>query len=417
MTALEEGQLRYAGWRVVAASAVSHFFVCVLVYTFAVFFKPLASEFSWSRETVSSAYAAMALTAAVAAPLLGMLLDRLSVRVVLVPAMAIAGLAFASLSLLTPNVWQFHATWIFLGIAGTALSPVGFSRAVATWFQHRRGFALGLVIAGAAVAAVVQPPAAQYLIDTVGWRTAYVVIGAAMLAIGLPVVALFVRARPVHNDGPLALVEGATVADALRSRIFWTLVVVFFASALSLNGAIVHLAALLTDRGVSPEGAALVVSVMGAGSLAGRLSTGWLLDRLFGARVSFTLLSVAALGTYLLAGADSFASGAVAAALIGFGMGGELDVTPYLISRYFGLRSFSTLYGMAFGASAMAGAVGPVLLGRAFDTTGSYATLLPQIAAFMFVVSLLMLTLPRYDLRIAKQTAHDESGRREPSNR
>jgi hypothetical protein len=79
-------------------------------------------------------------------------------------------------------------------------------------------------------------------------------------------------------------------------------------------------------------------------------------------------------------------------------MGGELDVTPFLISRYLGLRSFSTLYGLAFGSSALAGAVGPILLGRAFDSTGSYDILLPKIAVSMFAVPLLMLTLPRYDV-------------------
>jgi cyanate permease len=156
---------------------------------------------------------------------------------------------------------------------------------------------------------------------------------------------------------------------------------VFFASSIAMNGAIVHLSALLTDRGVSAGRAALAISTMGAASFAGRVTTGWFLDRFFGPRVSFVLLSIAATGTYLLASADSFATGALAAALIGFGMGGELDVTPYLLSRYFGL---------------LAGAVGPMMLGRAFDATGSYDALLPKIALFMFTISLFMLTLPDY---------------------
>ena len=70
---------------------------------------------------------------------------------------------------------------------------------------------------------------------------------------------------------------------------------------------------------------------MGGASLAGRLVTGWLLDRFFAARVSFALLAVAALGTFLLSGAESLAMGVLAAALIGFGMGGEADVTPYVL--------------------------------------------------------------------------------------
>jgi MFS family permease len=135
---------------------------------------------------------------------------------------------------------------------------------------------------------------------------------------------------------------------------------------------------------------------MGAASLGGRLVTGWLLDRFFAARVSFALLALAALGTFVLAGAASLSAGLVAAALIGFGMGGEADVTPYLLSRYFGLRSFSVLYGLTWTFYAVAGALGPVLMGKAFDVTGSYESLLVRLALGTLAVAALMLFLPRY---------------------
>jgi MFS family permease len=124
--------------------------------------------------------------------------------------------------------------------------------------------------------------------------------------------------------------------------------------------------------------------------------TGWLLDRFFAARVSFSLLTTAALGTFVLSGADSQSTGVAAAVLIGLGMGGEADVTPYLISRYFGLRSFSVLYGLTWTFYAVAGAIGPVLMGKAFDVTGSYQALLTQLAFATFAVAVLMLFLPRY---------------------
>jgi MFS family permease len=153
---------------------------------------------------------------------------------------------------------------------------------------------------------------------------------------------------------------------------------------------------MLTDRGVSPSGAAVAVSAMGAASLAGRLLTGWLLDRFFAARVSFALLAVAALGIWLLSWANTLPLGVAGAALVGFGMGGEGDVTPYLLSRYFGLRSFSTLYGLTWTAYAIAGAIGPVLMGQAFDVTGSYDALLVRLAIGTFLVAGLMLCLPSY---------------------
>src|SRR4029453_7226815 len=156
-----------------------------------------------------------------------------------------------------------------------------------------------------------------------------------------------------HDDR----LDGCSVREAIASRIFWIVVTVLFCSSIAQNGAIAHISALLTDRGVSGGGGALALSAMGGASLIGRLLTGWLLDRFFAARVSVALLATAALGTFLLSGAHSVTMGVVAAALIGLGMGGEADVTPYLLSRYFGLRSFSVLYGLTWTFYAVAGAV------------------------------------------------------------
>jgi hypothetical protein len=100
---------------------------------------------------------------------------------------------------------------------------------------------------------------------------------------------------------------------------------------------------------------------------------------------------------FLLSSASSLAAGVLAAVLIGFSMGGEADVIPFLVARYFGLRSFSVLYALTWTFYAIAGAIGPVLMGKAFDASGSYATLLLWIAGSIIVVAPLMLVLPRYE--------------------
>jgi MFS family permease len=193
-------------------------------------------------------------------------------------------------------------------------------------------------------------------------------------------------------------------------------VVVLFLSSIAQNGAIAHLAALLTDRGVAPERAAIALSAMGGASLVGRLVAGWMLDRFFAARVAFGLLSIAGLGVFLLASADSLALGVLAAALIGFGMGGEADVTPYVLSRYFGLRAFSTLYGLTWTAYAFAGAIGPILMGKAFDATGSYERLLLLLALTTLASAVLMLLTPPYpDVRADSSVDTSTPSVRRPS--
>jgi len=400
----DEADTGYEGWRVAGAASVGVFvsFASLLVYTFGVLLKPLAEEFAWSRESVSAAFGIAAITVAVCSPPLGYLFDRVKPTRVIVPSLVVFGAAFASLSLLTPHLWHLYAIFFVLGVVGNGTAQMAYSRAVSSWFERRRGTALAIVMSGGAVGAIVLPPAAEALIQSVGWRQACVVLGALVVVVGVPIVARYIRERPVpHGTAPV--LGGATVREGLTSSVFWILVIVLFAQSIAQNGALTHMAALLTDRGVPSSGAVLALSAMGAASLVGRLTTGWLLDRFFAPRVGFCLLSIAALGTYLLAGAHSLMLGIIAAALIGFGMGAEADVTPYILSRYLGLRSFAMLYGFTWTAYAIAGAVGPILMGRAFDATGSYTAFLTQLALATFLIAALMLLMPGYERAFTRQ--------------
>jgi MFS family permease len=401
-SAPDEHSIGYPGWRVVAASSacVLVSFASLFVYTFAIFLKPLSIEFGWSREAVSAGFGIAALAVAACSPPLGWLLDRYPARRIILPCLTVFGCAFGSLALLTRHLWHLYVVFLILGIVGNGTAHLAYSRVLTTWFRARRGLAFSILLGGGALGAMVLPPIAEALIHFAGWRASFAILGACVLVVGLPCGWFVVeRSRPIHSATDPA--SGASVRDGIRSRIFWIIVAELFLISISQNGAVTHLAALLTDRGVAAEKAALAVSAMGGAILAGRLLTGWLLDRYFAPRVAVCLFALSALGTFLLAGARSFELGVAAAALIGFGMGGEGDVTPYLLSRYFGLRPLSTLYGFTWTAYAIAGAVGPVIMGRAFDLTGSYRTLLMQLAGITLAAATLMLFLPRYKTTFA----------------
>jgi MFS family permease len=398
-TAPSERALAYEGWRVAGASALGMLvsFASVLVYTFGIFLKPIAETFHWDRESVSGAFGIAAMTAAVCAPITGMLLDRFGPRRVIVPAIIVFGSAFASLSLLTPHLWHYYALFFVFGTVAMATSQVAYSRAISTWFHERLGAALAFGMCGSALGAMILPPIAQRLIDALGWRRAAITLGAAILAIGLPTVLGFIRERPGSRTAEgRQSADGASVAQGLADYRFWILVAVLFCISITQNGAVTHLSALLTDRGLDPDRAAIAVSALGGAALLGRLGTGWLVDRFFAPYVSFALLMGAAAGTFLLSTAASLPLGVLAASLIGFSMGGEADVVPYLVARYFGLRSFSVLYALTWTFYAIAGAIGPVLMGKAFDATGSYQSLLVWLGIATLVISPLMLLLPRY---------------------
>jgi cyanate permease len=244
---------------------------------------------------------------------------------------------------------------------------------------------------------MILPVAAQSIISRSGWRASYASLGGLALVLGLPLSWRYIRDRPASGRKSAAFEHsGVTWQQGLRSFAFWIITAILFVSSISMNGAITHLSALLTDRGLTPGDAALCASILGGSSLFGRVVVGCLLDRFFGPRVAFVINLITALGIFLLARANSFPAGCLAAALIGIGAGGEAATTPYLLTRYFGLRAFSTLYGLTWTFYAAAGAIGPVILGRAFDATGSYASLLVLLAAALGLAAATNLLLPRY---------------------
>jgi predicted MFS family arabinose efflux permease len=396
---LDESAIGYKGWRVAGAAAVGVFFAASLAYGFSVLLKPIAEELAWSRETASTAYACLAIATGVTAPLVGRLIDRHGTLRVVMPSIGVFGVGIASMAWLTPSKVHAYVLFTVLGLAVIGTAPLAYSRAVSTWFDRRRGLALAIMISGAAVASMTHPPMVAALIEIVGWRGACLILGGLVLGVGLPLVGGFVRDRSADRLAPVET-GGATVSQALRSWIFWLLVVAVLAAAIAFNAVVVHVVALLTDRGIAPASAALAVSVMGAAGLAGRLLTGWLIDRFRATVVSAALMATAGVGIILLASAPSFAAAAVAAALIGFGMGGELDVTPFLLSRYFGLRSLTALYGWIWTTMGAGAAIGSVAMGRAFDASGSYERILLGIAAMTMIAGALMLTLPGYQGRV-----------------
>jgi len=396
---LTEFDLGYYGWRVVLAACFGTMagFGSLFVYTFSVFVKPLSAEFGWSREAISTGFAIAAVTLGLASPLLGRWIDRFGPRRIILLCMTVFGCGIASLALLRSGLWQLYLTCFVLGVVGNGAAHLAYSRSISTWFQQRLGTALAFVMVGAGLGAMILPVVTQAIISRAGWRAAYGSLGGLALLLGLPLSWRYIRERErTAHKSSVVKHSGMTWQQGLRSLAFWVITAILFVSSISMNGAITHLSALLTDRGITSTDAALCASMLGASSLLGRVAVGWLLDRFFGAHVAFAVNLITAFGVFLLARAGSFPAGCLAAALIGVGAGGEAAITPYLLTRYFGLRGFSTLYGLTWTFYAAAAAIGPVILGRAFDVTGSYASLLVLLAAALGLAAAMNLLLPRY---------------------
>jgi MFS family permease len=398
-----ESHLRYPGWRIVLAGffGVMVSFAAVVPYTFGIYVKPLSLAFGWRREAISAGFSIAALTVAAASPGLGFLLDRFGPRRVILPCILVFSSAYASLALLTPRLLHFYLTFFLVGLVGNGTAYLGYSRAIATWFDRRRGLALSVMLAGGGCGAMILPLLTQTLIAHYGWRRAFAVVGLLAFVLGFPLAALLVRERPVAQQSPRDSVEvGESLRGAFAGRIFWIIAATVCLYAISVNAVLAHLSPLLTDRGVSARGAAWSISIIGGTGLIGRVLTGVFLDRFFGPRVSQIMLLTTVLGIVTVSVAHTLMPGLVGAALIGFSAGSEGDITPYLLSRYFGLKRLSTLYALTWTAYAIGGATGPLIVGRLFDAMGSYRPATIQLLALPALVPcLLMFLLPRYASR------------------
>ena len=367
-------------------------FGSLVVFTFGTFVKPLSERFGWSRGRISLAFTLAALMVGISSPILGRLIDRIGVRRVLLPCVAVYGAAFTSLASIH-SLAGLYAAYGVMGIVGNGTAHLAWARVISASFDERRGIALATMLAGVGAGAIGIPPLATWLVGTFGWSAACLILGSAIFVFGFVAPLLFL---PETGGSHSAARRAGSFRSVRGSRVFWLLIGGFFLFSISVNGVIAHLIPLLTDRGLSNSTAALAASMLGLLTLTGRLLTGALLDRFQGAYVGASFFALAAMGVAALSVATAIPAAYAAAGLIGLGMGAEADLMPYLISRYFPMDSFSEIYGYSFTAYAIAAAFGPLLMGWGFDQFHSYANAALALAGAMLAGAITIGFLPPY---------------------
>src|SRR5690242_16164683 len=375
----------FYGWWVALTAALGQFLgvAPIFVFSFSVFLKAFTSEFHATRGAVSLAFTLHNLASAFAAPFAGRLIDRFGSRRVILPTTLIFGAILVLALFFTRTLWAIYLFYLIAGFFGCASGPVAYGNTITRWFDRRRGLALAIMMLGIGIGATVMPPLVQRLFGRFGWRAAFFSYGCAVLFVAFPIIKSFLKDNPAQMgllpDGgtPAPVADdrasvGLTWPEARITRSFWLMVGAFFLLGASVHACVLHLAAMLTDRGFSAPTAALASSLTGVALLLGRVLAGALMDRYFAPFVAAFFSSAVGLGILLLAFLHTTPFAFTGAFLIGLGMGAEVDFIAYLTSRYFGLHSFGEIYGYAFAVFVIAGAIGTLLMGIGFDRTGAY---------------------------------------------
>jgi len=348
-----------------------------VVVAFGLFVRPLSDEFGWSRADISLALTVSSVMIVILGPVVGRLTDRVGARRVLLPSIALFGLAISGFSLLTNSLWHFYFMFFVMAIAGLGTLPSVYTRFIVDWFTTRRGIALGATLSGVGIGLIIGPPFIQNSIETMGWRGGYLVISGLILCISLPTAFILLRDRNAATSDR----QAATVAPGekhsslmvfLRDRVFITLVSAFCLLGAVSVGLTAHLPSFFMDRGYSGEGAAGFMSLFGAAVIVGRLSCGVLIDRYFAPIVMSIFLTGMVVALALLGAVSNEAVYMLAAVLLGLGFGAELDVMSYLVSRYFSFNRYAGIYAYVYSAFTVGAAVGPVLMGLCYDIAGNY---------------------------------------------
>ena len=394
-----KGKLFY-GWIVALAGGSFVFATGHFQYTFGVFVKPLINEFNWSRAAISGCVSIRSILSGVMSPITGNLSDRYGPRILIFGGALLVGLSYL-LAYRISSLWQLY---IFLGIStgigfGACFAPV--VATVTKWFGGRAGLANGIVMSGFGMAQILLPPIATYIIIQYGWETCFVILGMAAWGLGIPAWG-FIRNPPPGTSadtGDISKVDETTPAtdyalsEALRTPALWIMLTTYMTVAVCHQMMVIHIVVAAIDTGITPEAAAIILTLGGITSTAGRLIIGGLASKIDNKIVLALCLAVQAPVLLFLAGASDLHVFYIIAAVYGLAYGGVSPIMPTMAASLFGTRSLGSIFGTLNLAYTTGVAIGPLLAGYIFDVTGSYFIAFFSAAIAMAIVFLLCLLL------------------------
>lgn len=346
-----------------------------------VFLLEMTRAFGWSRTQFSLGLSLQLLLSVLLAPIIGRVVVRWGSRRVALAGIGTLTIGISTLGLASGSLWQWYLLCTFLMLCMTLVHPTVWITAVVSHFRTSRGLSVAIALAGAGLGNALWPLTASAYVRWLGWRIALPALALTWTAFALPLTCKYLRTakreRPIDRASPSLLDGRGSFVTLLRSRAFVGLMLSGSLFGCMSFGFTVHLVPIAREHGFSLVAAGGVASVAGLAGLAGRILTGFVLDR-FAARsigICLFMLPVAS-GLLLIFAGHSFAAMLIAAILFGLATGGENDLVTFVASRLLELNAFTRAYAVIIALFSITASVGPFLAGYIFDRTGSYQTFL-----------------------------------------
>jgi len=389
----------FYGYVVVVCAFFCMMIILGLHTSFGVFFKPVSTEFGWTRAITSGAFSLAWVTQGLFSVFMGGLNDRLGPRIVLTVCGLIFGLGFLLMSQISA-VWQLYLFYGLIIGTGTSGAWVPLLSTIARWFIHRRGLMTGIAGSGIGVGGLVIPLVATQLIFAQGWRMSYIILGSVALGITISA-AQFLRRDPaqagqtpyVNNKGREPSLElgtqGLSLKEAVKTREFRVFFLMIACSGFTICSVILHIVPHVTDLGFSPAIASSVLATMNGVAIAGRVGLGSAADKIGNKRV-FLISFFFMLGTlsWLVFAREAWQL-YLFAIIFGFAQGGLGVMESPLAAELFGLRFHGLIFGVIQLGWMVGASVGPLVTGYIFDVNSSYTMAFLLSAAIAFLGLLL----------------------------
>lgn len=360
------------------------------------FVEPLQQQFGWSRGDIAFVHS-FGLIIAFVAPLIGRATDHFGVRPILSAGLLLTVTGYALLAMMGGSLGYYYAAYFFFSFSGMATTGITVTRILSGAFDRTRGTALAIGRSGLAIAGALMPMLLFPVITRFGTAGGYLLLGSFILCLALPLIWLWVPSRAAEHKAGYSMAK----ADPWRVLLAKPRVRILIAASVLNYVPVVALLSqmkpLAVEKGLDALTAVGAVSVMSAAAAMGALFSGVLVDRFWAPAIAFILNLAPALGCLLLLQADvppAIFYGAVV--LIGLGQGAEIDIVAFMIARYFGLRSYATIYSLSTLGIALGVAVGASLIGRAYDHFGNYDLALIAASGSFFFAALFYLAMGRY---------------------
>ena len=370
-------------WMLAGALFLALFFIWGVGYDcFPILLPAVLKQFHLSREQIGKVPAAQALAALVVGPFVGWLLDRIPAQIV----MSVGAVLTAIGIVMMARADSFNGV-----LAGSVVSGVGLSAStilpatmvISNWFGERRGTALGLTTAGMELGGMVIAIVAGHLDAVYGWRFAYAVLAIPVVAVVAPLYLIFVRTRPEHAMPSATIAKpsaaesasslpGLELNEALRTRAFWMLVVLQFCFTFAIGGSFIHLVQYLISIGYTLRAGTMVVGISLGLALIGKPAMGVLGDRIGGKNALALCLFLSAANTAFLLLARMFWVLAIFTLVGGLTGSAPIALGPLVQVETLGLKRYGSIAGLLTITFTLGAMMGPPIVGKLADATGSY---------------------------------------------